>query len=103
MAKDAIAGGAIAGGILPSLASGAMGKENRGFALGLIPGMLYKDKYRDDQEEERQRMEEAAAAEKAGQSTGMKKGGKVKKMSAGGYKKAADGCVKRGKTKGRFV
>lgn len=98
-----MAKGAIAGGVLPSLLSGSMGKENRGFAFGLIPGMLYKEHYRDEQEEERQRMAEAAAAEKAEQATGMKKGGKVKKMAAGGYKKAADGCVKRGKTKGRFV
>ena len=28
---------------------------------------------------------------------------KPKKMAAGGYVKAADGCAKRGKTKGRFV
>jgi hypothetical protein len=90
-----------AGGVLPALASGAMGKENRGFAAGLIPGMLYKEHYRDEQEEERQRMAEAAAAEKA--EKGMKKGGKVKKMAAGGYKKAADGCAQRGKTKGRMI
>lgn len=28
---------------------------------------------------------------------------KVEKMSAGGYTKAADGCVQRGKTRGKFV
>lgn len=28
---------------------------------------------------------------------------KPKKMASGGYVKAADGCAKRGKTKGRFV
>ena len=34
---------------------------------------------------------------------GMKKGGAVKKYKSGGYVKSADGCVKKGKTKGRFV
>ncbi len=36
---------------------------------------------------------------------GMAKGGAVKKMAAGGStaSKRADGCVSRGKTKGRFV
>jgi hypothetical protein len=34
----------------------------------------------------------------------MKKGGKVKKMAAGGSaSKRADGCATKGKTKGRFV
>ena len=36
----------------------------------------------------------------------MKKGGKVKKASKGGktgYRRAADGCVQRGKTRGKFV
>jgi hypothetical protein len=34
----------------------------------------------------------------------MKKGGKVKKMAAGGSaSKRADGCAAKGKTKGRFV
>ena len=28
---------------------------------------------------------------------------KMEKMSAGGYTKAADGCVQRGKTRGKFV
>ena len=93
-----MAKGAIAGGVLPSLLSGSMGKENRGFAFGLIPGMLYKEHYRDEQEEERQRMAEAAAAEKAEQATGMKKGGMV-----GSASKRADGCAVRGKTKGRMV
>jgi hypothetical protein len=36
--------------------------------------------------------------------TGMKKGGKVKKMSKGGSASSrADGIAQRGKTKGRFV
>lgn len=91
-----------AGGVLPALASGAMGKENRGFAAGLIPGLLYRDKYR-DKEEERQKQESEAAAQIANQG-GMKKGGKVKKMAAGGSaSKRADGCAVRGKTRGKMV
>jgi len=89
-----------AGGVLPALASGAMGKENRGFIAGLIPGFMYKDKYRDD-EEERRRKEEEATAQAAG---GMKRGGKVKKYAGGGSaSKRADGIAQRGKTKGRMV
>ena len=34
---------------------------------------------------------------------GMKKGGKAKKMSAGGYTRAADGVAKKGKTRGTMV
>ena len=37
-----------------------------------------------------------------GNQTGMKKGGKVKKMSAGGYTRAADGIAQRGKTRGKM-
>ena len=36
----------------------------------------------------------------------MKKGGSVKKMAKGGqtgYRKAADGCAVKGKTRGKFV
>ena len=37
--------------------------------------------------------------------TGMRRGGKVKKMAKGGStaSKRADGCAVKGKTKGRFV
>lgn len=34
---------------------------------------------------------------------GMKKGGSVKKMSAGGFTKEANGIAQRGLTKGKFV
>ena len=34
---------------------------------------------------------------------GMKKGGKAKKMSAGGYTRAADGIASKGKTKAKQV
>jgi hypothetical protein len=84
-----------AGGILPAVASGAFGKENRGFALGLAPGFAYKDQYRDE-EEEKERMAREAATGVPRQR--MKKGGKVASAS-----KRADGCAQRGKTKGRMV
>ena len=83
----------IAGGVLPAVAAGKFGKENRGFALGLLPGLAYKDEYRDD-EEERIAREAAMNAPRQG----MKKGGKVASAS-----KRADGCAQRGKTKGRMV
>lgn len=79
-----------AGGVLPALASGAMGSENKGFAAGLIPGLLYRKHYKDKQEEK-----EAAATPAQ---PGMKKGGKVSSAS-----KRADGCAQRGKTRGKIV
>jgi hypothetical protein len=44
-------------------------------------------------------------AKNAGEDTGMKRGGAVKKMAKGGStaSKRADGCATKGKTKGRFV
>ena len=81
-----------AGGVLPALASGKFGDENRGFAAGFIPGLLYRDRYK-DAEEERQRQEAEAAAAASAQK-GMKKGGKVKSASA-----RADGIAIRGKTR----
>jgi hypothetical protein len=86
-------------GLIPAALSGALGKENRGFGLGLIPGLLYKDRYK-DKEEERQAQEQAVAEQAAAAQGGMKKGGKVKMSSAS---KRADGCAQRGKTKGRIV
>ena len=83
--------------LIPALLSGKMGKENRGFGLGLIPGLLYKDQYK-DKEEERQAQERVAAEQAAAQ--GMKKGGKVKMSSAS---KRADGCAIKGKTRGKMV
>lgn len=40
---------------------------------------------------------------KATESEEMCGGGKVKKMAKGGYVRAADGCAKRGKTRGKIV
>jgi hypothetical protein len=50
-------------------------------------------------------MEEVMMAEEAPAGAMMRKGGKVKKMAKGGStaSKRADGCVTKGKTKGRFV
>ena len=78
------------GGVIPMIAANAGDKA--GYALGLIPGMAYRDR-------ERKKEGEAGAP-------GMKKGGKTKKMANGGqtgYRKAADGCATKGKTRGRMV
>ena len=85
----------------------------------------YGDLYRDVVGDMRTRAQEAADDEKIfratgvrpraagsrptrnmdpGYSTGMKKGGKVKKMAAGGSaSKRGDGCAVKGKTRGRMV
>ncbi len=83
-------------GLIPAALSGAFGKKNRGFGLGLLPGLLYKDQYK-DKEEERKAQEQPAAQEQP-TTQGMKKGGVV-----GSASKRADGCAQRGKTKGRMV
>lgn len=97
-----------AGGVIPAALSGALGKENRGFGLGIVPGFLYKDKYQKDEEErQRREAEAAAAAETEAAGAGMKKGGKVKKMAKGGKvssaSKRADGIAQRGKTRGKVI
>lgn len=79
------------GGVLPALASGKFGDENRGFALGLLPGLMYKKDRKDDKKDD---MGAATPAQ-----PGMKKGGMVKSSAS----KRADGCAQRGKTKGRMV
>lgn len=71
-------------GVLPQLA--AKGGKNAGFALGILPGLAYRNQYDED--------EPAPAAQPAG----MKKGGKVSSASTRG-----DGIAQRGKTKGRMV
>jgi hypothetical protein len=77
------------GGVLPQLIAG--GGKNAGFGLGIVPGLLYKDYYKNKEEEEE--------AEKA---AGMKRGGKVKAKGSSASKRA-DGCAVKGKTKGRMV
>jgi len=55
--------------------------------------------------EKRRRAAKAAAGDTSAEgTTGMKRGGAVKKMAKGGTaSKRADGCATKGKTKGRFV
>lgn len=76
---------------------GAIGELSRKGMFGLAPYAISRNAY-DEAEEERQKAEEEAKAK----AKGMKRGGAVKKK-AGGYVKSADGCAKKGKTKGRFV
>ena len=84
-------------GMLPKM-MGLDGK-NAGFALGIAPGLLYRDKYNSDAEEEAAK-QQAAAQGKQEQNAGapMKKGGKVRSASA-----RADGIAQRGKTRGKMV
>ena len=72
--------------------------------FGVLPRLAvkeYENRKQDKMEaEEMLRAQEQAAAEQAAAGGGMKKGGKVKMSTAS---KRADGCAKRGKTKGRMV
>ena len=61
-------------------------------AAGLLPMALAKDREKEEEEKEKARFAATAAA-----TSGMKKGGTIKKMARGG------GIESRGKTKGRFV
>ena len=65
-----------------------------GNAVGVLPAIA-KD-IRDDREDKKRNeaMSAASATEEKKPATALKKGG---------YVKAADGCAKRGKTKGRMV
>jgi len=76
---------------------GGMGKAMRQGFGGIAPMMIARSGY--ENEEEKRRMEEQAAAEQAA-AQGMKKGGKVKMSTAS---KRADGCVTKGKTKGKMI
>ena len=76
---------------------GGMGKAMRQGFGGIAPMMIARSGYKDE-EEERRAQEQAAAEQAAAQ--GMKKGGKVKMSSAS---KRADGCVTKGKTRGKIV
>jgi len=56
------------------------------------------------EQRKKRRANEAARLAKDSEDTGMKRGGKVKKMAKGGsVSKRADGCCSKGKTKGKFV
>jgi hypothetical protein len=71
---------------------GVMGKVAREGGMGLIPRMTSRDAY--ESTKEKQERKKRAAAGNTKPATTMK---------AGGYVKAADGCAKKGKTKGRMV
>jgi hypothetical protein len=89
------------GGLIPAALGGAFGKENRGFGLGIVPGLLYKDKYKRDEEEKEEKKRQAAGAKSPDEAKviGMKKGGSVKSSAS----KRADGIATKGKTRGRMV
>lgn len=83
----------IASGLLPGLIKGG---KNAGFALGILPGVLYRDQYNDDEEEKRMAVLKQASA--MNQAPTMKKGGKVGSASS-----RADGIAQRGKTRGKVI
>jgi hypothetical protein len=68
--------------------------KNSGFALGIVPGLLYKDQYEEDAEK---RAKEESAGQMQAPGGAMKKGGKVRSASS-----RADGIAKRGKTRGKI-
>lgn len=73
---------------------GIMADAARHGAFGLIGKYVTPGKEKEDKK----------VAPTAGGKPTMKKGGKVKKMAAGGSaSRRADGCATKGKTKGRFV
>lgn len=107
----------LIGGALP-VAARALGDKNKGFALGMLPGMMYRNKK--EKEEERAKVANATPLTGAVE-PGMKKGGMVKKgyhkmpdgkmMKDSAHKKMAkkstaskraDGICVKGKTKGRM-
>jgi hypothetical protein len=64
---------------------GEMGRMAKKGMMGLLPRMIAKGATKEEEEE----MKRAQAEGRA--------------MKKGGYVKAADGCAKKGKTKGRMV
>ena len=66
-------------GAIPA-AMGRMDKEDRGFALGLLPGLLYKQSQKNKKGSSKDQAAQAAnvrVAEAASSGKKMKKGGKV--------------------------
>jgi hypothetical protein len=94
--------------------------KNAGFALGTVPGVMYKNR-KDKKENALQEGQARVAPKKMSKGGAMHKmpdgtmmkgashkmghGGKVKKMARGGSSasRRADGCAVKGKTKGRMV
>lgn len=64
------------GGVIPELQD-MLGPKNKGFAFGLIPGLIQRDRYADKMAEQAAKEAEAAAAPKT-----MKSGGSVKGWGA---------------------
>lgn len=93
MAKLDPIGRALLGPLGSALVTGKFDMANS------LPGVILGAKTR----EEKQALREEEEEKKQG--SGMKRGGKVKKMAKGGStaSKRADGCAVKGKTKGRFV
>ena len=78
-------------GIVPAALSGAFGEKNKGFGLGLIPGLIYKNQAKKDEAEERARAEaEAQGQQMPTEIVKAKAGGKVKKYAEGGKTDFAD-------------
>jgi hypothetical protein len=79
---------------------GAFGKND----LGILPALVRRERKRRADGSE---MTEAEEAAEGGAPPTMRRGGKVKKYAAGGSvssaSKRADGCVTKGKTRGKFV
>ena len=95
------------GGLLPELMD-KLGPKNKGFAFGLIPGFIQRERYEDkmaeeaaknaaEQEAAKASAIRAAAESNQSQRQGMKKGGAVSAS------KRADGIAQRGKTRGRMI
>lgn len=74
-------------GIIPNMLE--KNDRNSGFALGVLPGLIHRNRHEKDEAKEA----ETAATQQAKQA-GMKKGGVVKSRG--------DGCAQRGKTKGKM-
>jgi hypothetical protein len=74
-------------------------------AMERVSGRMGRMRNPKEEVEPRSRLARRAANYMSGLESGMKKGGAVKKMAAGGSvaSKRADGCAARGKTKGRMV
>lgn len=90
-------GGALLGG----------GGKNAGFALGILPGLLYRNKYKRDEEEKAG--QEAAAAAEAKRAAAQAAAAGAAAPTAGGMKKGgmtaskrADGIASRCKTRGKI-
>lgn len=81
-------------------AAAEMKRESRGVAKPANFDAMEESKR--DAKDRANAKKQDAAYDKAMPSP-YKKGGKVKKMSAGGFTRAADGIAQRGKTRGRMI